>query len=93
MPTRVHVVRCADLLQRPLDVDALSPGGRRVGETLAGVAPPGDVDPLSPQVLKGRGHDLHPIICQRAGVLLEKEKQRERGREREWESSNKGRQE
>lgn len=70
--------RSGDLLQRPLDVDALSPGGRRVGETLAGVAPPGDVDPLSPQVLEGRGHDLHPVICQRASVLLEKEKRKPR---------------
>ena len=58
-----------DLLQGSLDVYALSPGSRRVGETLSGVAPARDVYPLSPQILEGRGHDFHPVIRQSACVL------------------------
>ena len=52
-----------DLLQGSLDVYALSPGSWRVGKTLSSVAPARDVYPLSPQVLEGRGHDFHAVIC------------------------------
>ena len=60
---------CVDLLQGSLDVDALAPGGRWVRQAFASVAPARDIDPLSPQVLEGRGHHLNTVIRQRSRVL------------------------
>lgn len=57
------------LLQCSLYVDALSPGGGRVGQTLACVATARDVDPLPPQVLKSRRHDADAIVGQSSCVL------------------------
>lgn len=62
---------CADLLQRPLDVDALTPRRRRVGQALAGVAAARDVDALPPEVLEGRRHDGDAVVGQSARVLWE----------------------
>ena len=61
----------SDLLQGPLDVDALSPGGGGVGETLSGVPAARDVDTLPPQVLEGGGHDGDAVVGQSPGVLRE----------------------
>lgn len=59
----------ADLLQRPLDVDALTPGGGRVGQALPSVAAARDVDALPSKVLKGRRHDADAVVGQSSGVL------------------------
>lgn len=66
---RVCVCVLADLLQRPLDVDALTPGGGRVGQALPSIAAARDVDALPSKVLKGRRHDADAVVGQSSGVL------------------------
>ncbi len=63
------------LFKSALHVDALVPRGSRVGETVAGVPPSGNVHLLPAQVPEGLGHHHHPVVCQRWSVL---------GDERRW---------
>lgn len=63
----------SDLFQSALHVDALVPRGCRIGETVAGVPPPGNVHLLPSQVPEGLSHHHHPIVCQRRCVLGENE--------------------
>ena len=70
---------CLDLLQCSLDVNALSPGGRRVRQAFAGVAPARDIDPLPPQVLEGRGHHFNTVVRQGASVLRRRNNTRRTG--------------
>lgn len=59
------------LLQGSLDVDALAPGRRRVGQTFTSIATAGDVNALFTEVLEGGCHDGHTVVGQRPCVLGE----------------------
>lgn len=55
---------CCHLFQRSLDLHSLSPGNCRIGEAVAVVCPPGEVDALFVQVAEGLCHHLHCIVGQ-----------------------------
>lgn len=62
----VRVVRAmCYLFQRPLDLHSLSPGNGGVGQAVAIVGPPGEVDALLLQVAEGLRHHLHGVVRQR----------------------------
>lgn len=61
-----------DLLQRSLDLHSLSPGNGRVGQAVAGVGPPSEVNALFVQVAEGLCHHLHGVVRQSRCVLEQK---------------------
>lgn len=64
------------LFQRPLDLHSLSPGNGGVGQAVAIVGPPGEVDALLLQVAEGLRHHLHGVVRQRWGVLGQNDRRR-----------------
>ena len=59
----------AYLLQGSLDVDALAPGSRGIGQALPGVPSTRNVNALLSEVLEGGGHHSHPVVGERSSVL------------------------
>lgn len=53
------------LFQRSLDLHSLSPGNGGIGQAVAVVGPPGEVDALFVQVAEGLRHHLHGVVGQR----------------------------
>lgn len=64
-----------DRFESSLDVDALAPGNRGIGQAVPGAASPGDVHTLAPQVPERLCDHQDGIMGQCRGVLWEREQQ------------------
>lgn len=59
------------LFECSLNLHSLSPGNSWIGQAVAIVGSPGEVDALFVQVAEGLGHHLHSIVGERRCVLSE----------------------
>ena len=62
-------VMTSDLFESAFHVDALVPGSSWIGQTVAGVSPPRDVDLLTPEVPERLRHHQYAVVRQRGGEL------------------------
>lgn len=68
-PTNTQEMGPHHLFQCPFYFHALYPGNGGIGQAVAIIAPPGDVDLLLVQVTECLGHHLHGVVGQRRRVL------------------------